>query len=76
MIISQDINPKRDIYYLGAKLLEIVADEVNDIDFFDLYKHIHSIEQISIDLYVLTLDWLYAIGAIEAAEKGNIKKCF
>jgi hypothetical protein len=38
MIISKDINPERDVYYLGAKIIEIIADESSHIDFFELYK--------------------------------------
>jgi len=76
MIISKDINPVRDVYYLGAKIIEIIAGEPNHIDFFDLYKKIHSCEQISMDLYCLTLDWLYIVGTIENSGKGNIRKCF
>ena len=76
MIISKDINPERDVYYLGAKVIEIIAGEPSHIDFFDLYKKIHSREKISMDLYSLTLDWLYIVGTIENSGKGNIRKCF
>lgn len=77
MIVSKDINPERDFYYLGAKTIEILADtDNNNIDFFKVYSQLNKSEKISINLFVLTLDWLYLIGAINKPIKGNIVKCF
>jgi len=77
MIISRDINPERDFYYLGAKVIEILAHE-KDIraDFFNVFEQLNSSEKISINLFTLTLDWLYLIGAINKSENGGIVKCF
>ena len=77
MIVSKDINPERDFYYLGAKTIEILADTDNShIDFFKVYSQLYKSENISMNLFVLTLDWLYLIGAINKPIKGNIVKCF
>lgn len=76
MIVSKDINPVRDVYYLGAKIIEIISDDADIIDFLDIYKKLNSFEKVSMNLYSLTLDWLYILGAIESSAKGNIKKCF
>jgi hypothetical protein len=38
MIISKDINPVRDVYYLGAKIIEIIAGEPNHIEFLTYIK--------------------------------------
>ena len=77
MIVSKDINPERDFYYLGAKVIEIISSfEENKINFFDVYEKLNTSEKISFNLYTLTLDWLYIIGAINKFEKGNIVKCF
>lgn len=75
MIVSRDINPERDFYYLGAKTIEILANN-NSIDFFKVYSELNKSENISINLFVLTLDWLYLIGVINKPIKGNIVKCF
>ncbi|OFX27514.1 MAG: hypothetical protein A2033_10830 [Bacteroidetes bacterium GWA2_31_9] len=77
MIISKDINPERDFYYLGAKVIEIISNtEDNKIDFFDVFEKLNTSEKVSINLYTLTLDWLYLLGAINKSKKGNIVKCF
>ncbi len=77
MIISKDINPKRDFYYLGAKIIEILSNIDNKkIDFLKVYETLKSTENISINLFTLSLDWLFIIGIIDYSEKGFIIKCF
>jgi hypothetical protein len=77
MIISKDINPERDYYYLGAKVIEILSTrEEKKFDFFSAFEELKSSENISINLFTLTLDWLFLIGAIDKSEKGFITKCF
>jgi hypothetical protein len=77
MIISKDINPERDVYYLGAKVIDILSVESNkEVNFLDVYERLIVEEKISINLYSLTLDWLYLVGAIDGYQQGNILKCF
>lgn len=76
MIVSKDINPEREVYYLGAMIIEIIEGVPNNIDFFDLYHKVRSLEGISMELYSLTLSWLFIVGAVENIEEGNIRKCF
>jgi len=76
MIIGRDINPKKQIYYLSALILnEIKTTEEDDFDFFDIYHRIRSKEGISINLYSLSLDWLFLLGAIKK-DKNRLIKCF
>lgn len=77
MIVSKDINPEKDFYYLGAKIIEIISQSKDKkIDFFDTYELLSSSEKISINLFTLTLDWLYLLGIINKSKKGIIVKCF
>ncbi|MEX1190824.1 MAG: ABC-three component system middle component 6 [Brumimicrobium sp.] len=77
MIISRDINPERDFYYLGARTIEILSStEDEKVDFFYVFDTLKSSEDISLNLFTLTLDWLFIIGAIHETQKGYIKKCF
>lgn len=77
MIISKDINPERDFYYLGAKTIEILSSTNDDkVDFFSVFVALKSSEDISLNLFTLTLDWLFIIGAINKSQKGYIVKCF
>jgi hypothetical protein len=77
MIIDKNINPERDLYYLGGILIDVLASKNSvDIDYFDLYQSLNKKKEISINLYSLTLDWLFILGVVSKGENGKIKKCF
>lgn len=77
MIVSNNVTPERDLYYLGSKVIEeLLTIEDDKVDYFELYHRITSTYDISINLYTLALDWLFIIGAIENAENGMVRKCF
>ncbi|KAA6322613.1 hypothetical protein EZS27_027862 [termite gut metagenome] len=75
MILGKDIHPQRKIYYLGAIVIEILKSTDNRGDFFSLYQQVSEKEKISMNLFTLTLDWLFLFGLIEN-RKGLIQKCF
>lgn len=76
MIIGKDINPKKQIYYISALIIEeLKIASVPTFDFFQMYYNIKKKEDISINLFSLSLDWLYMLGAIK--QSGNkLEKCF
>ena len=77
MIISKDTHPERDLYYLGARVIEIlVGTEKYEMSFWEILEKMKHTERISVNLFMLTLDWLFIIGAITKSEEGGIKKCF
>lgn len=77
MIIDKNINPERDLYYLGGKLIEVLSKKKsNEIDYLELYGLFNKKENVSINLYSLTLDWLFVSGVITKGQNGKIKKCF
>jgi hypothetical protein len=73
MIFSQDSNPNRQVYYLGARLLGLIST-TDSLPFFDAYQTLRKQEDVSIALFTLTADWLYLIGAIKL-ENGALIKC-
>lgn len=76
MIVSNDIHPQREVYYLGGVILSIFSSFKNDeYDFFSLYQEVNKKEKITINLFALTLDWLFLLGLIDN-KKGVIYKCF
>ena len=42
----------------------------------DLYSLVKNKKEITINLYSLTLDWLFILGLVVKTKKGKIKKCF
>lgn len=76
MIINRDINPEREIYHLGALVIEILANNPDvKMDFFDVYQNLNEKIKVSVNLYILTLDWLFILGLINK-KRETIVKCF
>lgn len=77
MIIDKNINPERDLYYLGGVLIDVLSSQNNkEIDYMNLFVLFNKKMAITINLYSLTLDWLFILGLVTKGEKGKIKKCF
>lgn len=77
MIIDKNINPERDLYYLGGILIDILeSKEYKEVDYMDLYTLINNKKEITINLFSLTLDWLFVLGLVAKGEIGKIKICF
>ncbi|CAA7392958.1 MULTISPECIES: ABC-three component system middle component 6 [Chryseobacterium] len=77
MIIDKNINPERDLYYLGGLLIDVLSKKKSsEIDYLELYRLFNQKQNVTINLYSLTLDWLFISGIITKGENGKIKKCF
>jgi hypothetical protein len=77
MIIDKNINPERDLYYLGGILIDVLQNNGNkEVDYMDLYSSVNIKKDITINLYSLTLDWLFILGLVAKGENGKIKICF
>lgn len=77
MIIDKNINPERDLYYLGGILIDVLEDnKIKEVDYMDLYSLFKVKKDVTINLYSLTLDWLFILGLVTKGDKGKIKICF
>ena len=77
MIVNKNINPERDLYYLGGKVIEVLnLFTKNEIDYFDLFLSVNKSNKVSLNLYSLVLDWLFILGVIKKGNEGLIIKCF
>lgn len=76
MIIDQDVNPKRNLYYLGGKVLSILAALPNGrTDVLTIFYEVKKTDEVSLKLVILALDWLYVLGVIRLTSNGGIEKC-
>lgn len=76
VIIDKDTNPTKDIYYLGAQLLEVLDNyQSNTIDLFQAFTLFNEKIKISMGLFILTVDWLFILGSVRLNNK-KIIKCF
>ncbi|MBI3232720.1 MAG: hypothetical protein HYZ42_01530 [Bacteroidetes bacterium] len=77
MIVNKNINPERDLYYLGGKVIEVLnSSNYKEVDYFDLFLSVNKLVEITLNLYSLVLDWLFILQVIKKGEKGLIIKCF
>ncbi|WP_291128616.1 ABC-three component system middle component 6 [Dysgonomonas sp. UBA7698] len=77
MIVNKNINPERDLYYLGGKVIEILDNSnKTEFDYFELYGGLNKNHNISINLFSLVLDWLFILGVIKKGKKGLLERCF
>jgi len=77
MIVGKDINPSKHIYFLGGKVLGILKNNgKKEMNFLDTFQKLNTEEKVSMNLFTLTLDWLYIIGAVKKNKNGKLEKCF
>lgn len=76
MLVNTDITPDRDLYFIGAKVIESLLNKEEDVDYFELFKSVNKQLDISMNIFILVLDWLFIIGVVKNSKKGFIKKCF
>ena len=77
MIISKNINPDKDLYVIGAHIIDVLQSvNKKSIDYFELHKRLQNEIEVSMQLFSLSVSWLFLLGVIDKNSKGNIKKCF
>jgi hypothetical protein len=76
MIIDRDMKPERQIYHLGGRLIEILREANEEkIEPLWAFELMNRREGISMNAFILTLDWLFILGIVDHQE-GRIVKCF
>jgi hypothetical protein len=66
MIVNKNINPERDLYYLGGKVIEVLNSfNQKEVDYFDLFLSVNKLDKITLNLYSLVLDWLFILQVVE-----------
>lgn len=77
MIINKNTNPDRDLYNLGANVIDIIsASKRNDFGLMETFQELNKKEKVSLQLYLLALDWLFILGAIKRTNAGTLERCF
>ncbi|MFC6648322.1 ABC-three component system middle component 6 [Paenibacillus rhizoplanae] len=74
MLLPNDINPNESVYYNGSIILEQL-NKTNGIGIIELYKMVKSINNMSLSLFILSLDWLYLSDIAVVNEDGEVKLC-
>lgn len=72
-MITIDTDPKANPVYIGSVVLRIFqSNDSMIIEISRLYELVNSVFELSFDLFLYSLDWLFIIGAIELDGNGGI----
>ncbi|KQL55270.1 hypothetical protein AN964_18315 [Heyndrickxia shackletonii] len=74
MLLPRDINPELSIYYNGAIILQQLIKEDN-VDIINLYRNVKNESNMSLNTYMLSLDWLFLSDIAVVNESGEVKLC-
>lgn len=76
MILNKDINPEHSLYFIGSLIInELIRSDDKNFDFLEVYRGIRDNHPITMNIFTLSLDWLFVNGVVDI-KKGKIEKCF
>ncbi len=74
MLLPDNIHPEHSVYFNGAMVLKILQQQRN-IPFLDLYLCARREHEMSMQIFVLCLDWLFLLNLIHLDEEGGVALC-
>jgi len=74
MLVPDNIHPNQTIYFNGAFVLKSLQENPV-MDMLDLYIHTTHEQEMSMPVFVLSLDWLYLLNLIKLNDSGKVELC-
>jgi hypothetical protein len=74
MLIPDNIRPEESIYYNGAFVVKALG-EIPEWDLIGLYEATKHVQDMSMPIFLLSLDWLFLLGFLFLNSEGRIQKC-
>lgn len=74
MLLPDVVHPNSSIFYNGAQVLRALQAH-GKLNLIDLREMSEVNGLISMPLFILSLDWLFLIGAIELSADGEVNLC-
>lgn len=72
-MITIDSDPKANPIYIGSVVLRLFqSNDSMVIEISRLYDLVNAVFELSFDLFLYSLDWLFIIGAIELDGNGGV----
>lgn len=78
MILLSIDNPRNSVYYLGSKLLELMIEHQNNqytLGITEYFELMNDIQSISMNRFLLVLDWLFMLGKITSDSEKGLQLC-
>ncbi len=65
MILSRDIHPEKQLYYVGSLVLDALQNASSSkLSYFELFLAVRKKHNLPVRMFTLALDWLFLLGAI------------
>ena len=74
MLLPDSIHPELSIYYNGYIVLKELKKE-NKQKLVDLYQKVKKNNNMSFQIFVLSLDWLYLLNVVKIDRNGEVNLC-
>lgn len=74
MLLPDNIHPESTAVYNGALIVKALR-KIGDASLMDLYVEARKENNMTMPLFVLSLDWLYLVDCVKLNELGNVTLC-
>lgn len=74
MLIPDCIHPEQTVYYNGAVVLRVLQEE-KSFEILNLYSATRAEHEMTLQVFLLCLDWLYLIGVVQLNGLGGVELC-
>jgi hypothetical protein len=74
MLLPDNVHPENTVYYNGAFVLEAARSHPGS-DWLDLYAEVRDSRNMSVAVFVLSLDWLFLLELITLDKYGRVRVC-
>ena len=74
MLLPDNIHPENTLIFNGALVIRALK-KLGAADLLDLYLESKGDSNMSMPLFVLSLDWLYLTDSVEFNEQGRVVLC-
>jgi len=75
VVLPVDVSPKESLYYIGGVVLDILKKSNQRMGFVDLFSELNKELKLSINLFILVLDWLFLVEAAVVEDDGVVRLC-
>lgn len=76
MLLPENVHPSDSLYFNGAVVLEALK-RVGTADLLDLFLEARKNRaDLSLPIFVLTLDWLFLANLVDRDDRGKVLPCF
>ena len=74
MLLPDNLHPEQSIYYNGAFVLQALHEH-RVMNLVDLYLTTQAKQEMTMPVFVLSLDWLFLLNLVSLTDQGSVKLC-